>query len=270
MSFYDKLQNASVKNNSLLCVGLDPDITKLPKSAGSITDFNQKIINATKGVVCAYKPNSAFFEAHGIKGIKELKATCDYIKKISPDVPIILDFKRSDIGNTSMGYAKFAFDFLGVDAVTVNPYMGRDSVMPFLERKDKGVIILCKTSNEGSAEFQNIVTDEGKLYELIAKNVQSTWNANNNCALVVGATYPDELSNIRSMIGDEMPILVPGIGAQGGNLIKTVKAGINSSKSGLIVNSSRGIIYAGEGQKYYEDARQAAEKLRIEINKARS
>jgi len=247
MTFLQKLDKSIKKNNSLLCVGLDNGDFK----------FNKKIIDQTFDLVCAYKPNSAFYEAKGAKGIEELKKTFNYIQKKYPLIPIILDAKRGDIGNTNEGYVKFAFEYLKADAITLHPYLGKEALQPFIEQKEKGCFILCKTSNPGSGEFQDI----GNLYLTVAKNVSKSWNYNNNCGLVVGATYSKDLAKVRKIVGN-MPILVPGIGAQGGDLEKTLKAGLTKEKSGLIINSSRGIIFT-------ENPRTAALKLRNEINKFR-
>ncbi len=233
------------KNNSLLCVGLDQ---------GEF-EFNQKIIDQTHDLVCAYKPNFAFYEALGIRGWENLQKTVSYIQEKHPEIVTIADAKRADIGNTNNGYVKAIFDELKFDAITINPYFGQEAVQPFLDRKDKGIIILCKTSNPGSGEFQDLV------WEKVAKNVASEWNKNKNCLLVVGATYPEELKKVREIVG-EMTLLVPGIGAQGGDVEKTVKAGLNSAKAGMIINSSRGIIFA-------ENPGLEAQKLRDEINKYR-
>jgi orotidine-5'-phosphate decarboxylase len=274
MTFLEKLDASWVKNNSLLCVGLDPNMDMLPHHLrGSKTpffDFNKAIIDAAADLVCAFKPNSAFYEARGAAGIEELKQTCDYIREKYPELPIILDFKRGDIGNTNNHYIKFAFDYLQVDAVTVQPYQGRQAVQPFLDRKDKGVMVLCRTSNVGSDEFQDMLVDGRKLYVHVAEHVRDEWNANGNCQLVVGATYPKELAEIRALVGDKMVFLVPGFGAQGGDLEATVRAGITSSGNGLIINSSRAIIYASDGEDFAEAARSKATASRDEINKYRS
>ncbi len=248
MDFQKKLDRIVKKNNSLLCVGLDT----------ASFDLNKKIINETHDLVCAYKPNSAFYEALGMEGLGQLKMTCDYINKKYPEIPIILDAKRGDIGHTSNAYAKYIFDFLGADAVTLHPYLGREALSPFLERKDKGCIILCRTSNPGAGEFQDLKVNGEPLYKVVAKRIVQKWNKNKNCLLVVGATYPKELAEIRKIVGD-MTLLVPGIGAQGGNIEKTVKAGLNRKGSGMIVNSSRAIIFA-------QNPRAEAIKLRDEIN----
>lgn len=272
MGFLQKLDEAVAKNDSLLCVGLDPDFDKLPEhlknSETPLLDFNNAIIDATAGLVCAFKPNSAFYEARGAAGIEELKRTCDYVKERYPEVPVILDFKRGDIGNTNDNYIKFAFDYLGVDAVTIQPYQGRTALQPFLDRKDKGIIVLCKMSNEGSGEFQDLETDGSKLYLQVAGNVAKDWNSNGNCLLVVGATYPEELAEVRSRVGD-MTILVPGVGAQGGDIEATLKAGLNSAGRGLIINSSRAILYASGGDDFADAAHAAAAKTRDDINSYR-
>jgi orotidine-5'-phosphate decarboxylase len=270
MDFKRKLSASWAKNNSLLCVGLDPNMDMLPAhlrdSETPFFDFNKAIIDATADLVCAFKPNSAFYEARGAAGIEELKQTCDYILEKHPDIPIILDFKRGDIGNTNNHYIKFAFDYLQVDAVTVQPYQGRQAVQPFLDRKDKGVMVLCRTSNVGSDEFQDMLVDGRKLYLHVAEHVRDEWNVNDNCQLVIGATYPKELAEIRALVGDDMVFLVPGFGAQGGETEATVKAGINSAGSGLIINSSRDIIYTSNGEEFAEAARQKAQAARDEIN----
>lgn len=273
MDFKRKLSASWAKNNSLLCVGLDPNIDKLPKhlldSQTPFFDFGKDIIDATADLVCAFKPNSAFYEARGAAGIEELKQTCDYIREKYADMPIILDFKRGDIDSTNNHYTTFAFDYLGVDAVTVQPYEGRQAFQPFLDRKDKGIIVLCRMSNVGSDEFQDMLVDGRKLYMHVAEHVRDEWNANGNCLLVVGATYSKELAEIRAVVGDEMALLVPGLGAQGGDPEATVRAGITSDGNGLIINSSRAIIYASDGEDFAEAARQKAAAARDEINKYR-
>jgi orotidine-5'-phosphate decarboxylase len=273
MDFKRKLSASWAKNNSLLCVGLDPNMDMLPQHLrGNKTpffDFNKAIIDATADLVCAFKPNSAFYEARGAAGIEELKQACDYIRKSYPDIPIILDFKRGDIGNTNNHYTKFAFDYLQVDAVTVQPYQGRQAVQPFLDHTDKGIMVLCRTSNVGSDEFQDMLVDGRKLYVHVAEHVRDEWNVNNNCQLVVGATYPKELAEIRAIVGDKMIFLVPGFGAQGGEIETTVQAGITRDGNGLIINSSREIIYASAGEDFAEVARQKATAARDEINKYR-
>lgn len=257
-----KLNKIVAKNNSLLCVGLDSALEKIParlkKKKYPIFEFNKEIINSTYDLVCAYKPNSAFYEAEGEKGIKQLKMTCDYLREKYPDIFMILDAKRADIGSTNEGYVKFIFDWLGVDAVTLHPYLGEEAIRPFLARRDKGAIILCRTSNPGADEFQDLKVKGEPLYKIVARRVVKEWNKNGNCMLVVGATYPKELRQVRKIAGD-MTFLVPGIGAQGGDVERTVKAGINSKGAGMVINSSRGIIFADSPAK-------EAEKLRGQIN----
>lgn len=273
MDFKHKLSAAWAKNDSLLSVGLDPNMDMLPKhlrqNKTPFFDFNKAIIDATADSVCAFKPNSAFYEARGAEGIAELKQTCDYIRDKYPELPIILDFKRGDIGNTNNHYTKFAFDYLQVDAVTVQPYQGRQAVQPFLNCKSKGIMVLCRTSNPGSEEFQDLLVDGRKLYLQVAENVRDEWDANNNCQLVVGATFPAEMAEIRELVGDDMIFLVPGLGAQGGEIEATIQAGITSSGNGLIINSSRAIIYASAGEDFAEAAHQKAVDSRNEINRYR-
>ena len=256
MTFQEKLDAIVKRNKSLVCVGLDTDISKIKENQFL---FNKTIIEATHDLVCSYKLNTAFYESIGHEGIKALKDSCDYLIKKYPDIPIIIDAKRADIGNTNKGYVQFVFTYLGADAVTVHPYLGEEAIRPFLDCKDKGIIILCRTSNPGAGEFQDLEAGNIPLYKIVAKNVASKWNSNKNCMLVVGATYPNELREVRKIVGD-MTLLVPGIGAQGGDLEATLKAGLNSKKQGLIINSSRGIIFA-------ENPRDEAMKLRNNINK---
>lgn len=251
MTFLKKLEKAAVANNSLLCVGLDPQ-------SKSLFSFCRRIVDQTHDIVSAYKPNSAFFEAYGAEGIKELKKLCAYIQRKHPYIPIILDAKRADIGNTNNGYVSYAFDYLKVDAITVHPYLGREALKPFLDRKDKGIIVLCRTSNEGAGEYQDLLVKGKKLYMHVAKEVSKSWNKNKNCLLVVGATYPKEMKKIRAVVGD-MTFLVPGIGAQGGDIKKSVKAGKNSKGSGMIISVSRSVLQA-------KNPRKEAMKLRDEIN----
>lgn len=270
MNFMQKLDLAVKKNNSLVCVGLDPDLAKLPASlqgkADAIYEFNCRLVDATKDLVCAYKPQAAYYAGQDCD--EALKGTIDYIKANAPDVPVILDVKRGDIGSTAEWYAKEAFDRYNADAVTVNPYMGFDAVKPFLDYADKGVIILCRTSNPHSGDFQNLVADGMPLYKHVAKLVRDQWNYNGNAALVIGATYPEELRELREMC-PELPFLVPGVGAQGGDVEKVVKFGCDANTSGIIVNSSRGIIYASKGDDFAEAAAAATIKLRDMINSFR-
>lgn len=254
------------KVNSLLCVGLDADIAKLPerflKMEHPQFEFNKWIIDETNTHTAAYKPNSAFYEARGEVGIKELKMTIDYLKENYPDIFTILDAKRADIGNTNNGYVTWAYDLLGFDSVTINPYLGFEAISPFLERKDKVSIILCKTSNEGSGEFQNLLIDDKPLWKIVADHAKTAQEKYGNIMLVTGATYPEEIKQIREICND-MTLLVPGVGAQGGKLEDFLPVGLNTDGRGLIINSARGIIFA-------EDPKNEAEKTKNEINKLRN
>lgn len=269
-TFITKLQNAWVKQDSLLCVGLDPDPTLMPQHLRNRTrgvyEFCTAIIDATHDLVCAYKPQIAYF-ANTAKE-EQLQAVIAYAQERYPQIPIILDAKRGDIGSTAAMYAHEAFDRFNADAVTINPYMGQDSAQPFLERADKGVFILCRTSNAGGAEFQDLLVEGIPLYERVALNVVENWNRNNNCALVVGATNPAQMQRVRALVGD-MPFLVPGVGAQGGDVARMLDAGLTQHKAGLVINSSRGIIFAGNDEDYAERARKTAMALRLEINRYR-
>jgi len=267
MTFLQKLGAAVAKNDSLLCVGLDPDVAKLPEGLGQFT-FNKAVIDATADLVCAFKPNPAFYEALGGEGVGYLEDTCRYIKQKYPDIPIILDAKRGDIGNTNKAYARAVFDVMQADAVTLHPYFGKDSLMPFLEYKDKGMIILCKSSNSGGGELQDLPVKDMKLYEYVARQVVDGWNESGNCLLMVGATYPEELAAVRKIAGT-MPILVPGIGAQQGDMQAMLAAGLTPDGTGLIINSSRDILFASNGQDFAEAARQKALGSRDAINKHR-
>lgn len=260
---------------SLLCIGIDPVMSKLPKHVQNGDDpffnFAKEIIDATHEYVCAYKPNSAFFEAVGTDGIRQLRMICDYVNVEYPDLLLVIDAKRGDIGHSSEAYAQYVFDYLGADAVTLHPILGKEALQPFLDRKDKWSIILCKTSNPGSGEFQNVqLTSESiPVYQYIARQVASEWNQYNNCMLVVGATYPKELGEIRTIVGD-MPLLVPGIGTQGGDLEKTLHAGLTHKSSGLILSVSRSIIYAGSGKDFAQKGREEAFQLHDAIEKIRN
>jgi orotidine-5'-phosphate decarboxylase len=268
MKFIEKLTRVMQDNNSLLCVGLDTDPKRMPEGIG-VADFNKAIIEATSDLVCAYKPNLAFYEAMGDEGQAALKET---LKNIPDGIPVIADAKRGDIGNSAAGYATAIFDNLGFDASTVNPYLGFDAVQPFLAYHERGVIILCRTSNAGSADFQELLCQYGDgyrpLYEIVALKA-SQWNINGNIGLVLGATYPEELGVIRQQ-HPEIPFLVPGVGAQGGDLALAVRHGIDTNGRGMIINSSRQILYASTGKDFDRAARQAAVELRDEINQHRS
>lgn len=278
MDFKTKYSNIIKRNDSLLCVGLDSDLSKIPRHLYSGSNvqfnFNKAIIDATVSFVCAYKINSAFYEGLGTEGIIQLKETVDYLKTTYPEIPVILDAKRGDIGNTNYGYVQFAYEWLGVDAITLHPYLGHEALKPFLDIQDRHVFVLCRTSNPGAGEFQDLLLAEGDgeinkpLYQIVAQKVLSDWNYNKNCGLVVGATYPDEINIVRQL-RDETILLTPGIGAQGGDLEKTVKAGQNSQGSGIIINASRSIIFASAHPNFADVAYKEAEKLKNEINKFR-
>lgn len=282
-----RMLEAQWAKGNFVCVGLDSEFSKIPAAAyvggnecdvhvgETVVAFNRAIVEATKDLVCAYKPNTAFYEAYGAEGISALHRTIADIHAIAPDVPVILDAKRADIGNTNAGYVNAAFDYLRADAITVHPYLGAEALQPFLARADKGVIVLCKTSNPGAGEFQDWdisgdVVPNGymPLYEYVAHRVSREWNKNGNCALVVGATYTAQLREVRKIVHD-MPILIPGIGAQGGDVEKTVTAGKDSRGQGMIINSSRGIIFASQGADFAEAALRETEKLRNLINQYR-
>ncbi|MBP7018675.1 orotidine-5'-phosphate decarboxylase [Candidatus Saccharibacteria bacterium] len=258
MKFADKLAEAATKNNSLLCIGLDADTTKLPQDQSQF-EFIKSIIDSTSDLVCAYKPNSAFYEAEGSIGIQELKDICDYLHQHYPEIPIILDAKRGDIGNTNNGYVKFAFDYLGADAITLHPYLGGESLTSFIDRPDKQLFIMGRNSNPGASEFQDLEIDQTPLYIKVIESFSKNWDYNGNISFVAGATYPDELAEIRRIVGEDKPLLIPGIGAQGGEIEATVKAGVNSTGDNAIISSSRAVIFA-------DNPRQAALVLRDEIN----
>lgn len=268
MTFYDKLSLAWQTNNSSLCIGLDGDLKIVEQYINSdkpIFEFNQRIIDATADLVVAYKPQISYYNAYGIED--ELELTIKYIKKNYPNILVILDSKRGDIGKTSELYAIEAFERYGADAVTVNPYMGSDSVIPFTVYPDKGVIVLCKTSNQSSDEIQNLQTSNKKVYEKVLDLCINKWNKNKNIAIVTGATYPQELANIRKLC-DDIPFLIPGIGAQGGDINAVVANAKNSKNSGMIISSSRGIIYASKDKDYAKNARAEAIKTNDLIQKA--
>ena len=241
-SFLRKI-TAKWKEGKFVCVGLD---------CGDF-DFNKKIIDQTFDLVCAYKLNSAFYWSEGVEGLKALEETTQYIHTNYPDVPVLIDAKIADVENTNIAYTKALFDWLKADAVTINPYPGKAAFKPFLDRTDKGIFVWIKASNKGTSKLQDI-------YRVVAADVAKNWNTNGNCGVIVGATYPEELAVVRKIVGD-MPILIPGIGAQGGDLEATIKAGKNSKKQGIIVSSSRAIIFA-------PNPREAALKLHHQIQEA--
>jgi len=295
---FREMIEAQWSRGKFVCVGLDSDISKIralkivPASdylpdLQTIMVFNKIIVDVTCDLVCAYKPNTAFYEALGSTGWQALRNTIAYIHNVAPDVPVILDAKRADIGNTNSGYVEMAFEYLKADAITIHPYLGAESLGPFLSCSNKGIFVLCRTSNLGAGEFQDrniYLTEEDcqelfyneftgectmdipndpitmPFYQYVAYRVANHWNKNGNCALVVGATYPEELREVRSIVGD-MPILIPGIGAQGGDVEKTVSAGKDSRGKGMIINSSRGIIFS-------DDPRAKTIELRDAINQS--
>lgn len=250
---------------SLLCVGLDPEFERIPArfrdEERPLFAFNRWIIAQTHPFAAAYKPNMAFYEARGPQGLAELELTMEYLRGEHPDIFTICDAKRGDIGNTNRGYAAAIFDGMDFDAVTLHPYLGGEALAPFLERRDKACIILCRTSNPGAGEFQDLGSGGRPLWETVAMRVATAWNAAGNCMLVVGATYPAEMKRIRAL-APEIPFLVPGVGAQGGDVAAVVAAGLDARGKGLLVNSSRGILFS-------EDPSAAARVLRDEINAAR-
>lgn len=270
MRFSEQLSHAVSRSNSLLCVGLDPDPRRIPTSCGSganaIVPFNRAIVEATQDVVCAYKPNLGFYVSYGLAGIEALVKTRELIP---PEIPVILDAKAGDFANTSAAYARGYFAEWGFDAITIQPYLGQDGLQPFLDYSDKGILVLAKTSNPGSGDLQDMALESGRtVYETVATKVNA-WNQQfGNCGLVVGATYPSQLGQARALAPD-LPILVPGIGAQGGDLEGSVAAGLDERGAGLIISASRGIIYAGSGEDYAKAARVAAFGFRDQINAAR-
>ena len=269
VTFIDKLSAAWAANDSLLCVGLDPDIAKFPphlkQQPDAIYAFCKAIIDATADTACAFKPQIAYFAA--LRAEDQLEAICDYLRKTYPRIPIVLDAKRGDIGVTAEQYAREAYERYGADAVTVNPYMGFDSVAPYLEWKDRGVIILCRTSNPGGSDLQFLNVDGKPVYQHVAQMVADKWNTNGQCGLVVGATFPNELAQVRRIVG-EMPLLVPGIGAQGGDVEATVKAGRTAAGAGMMINSSRAILYAKPDEQAGEDFAKASRRVAIETRDA--
>jgi orotidine-5'-phosphate decarboxylase len=263
MKFNAKLFQTAQKNQTLVCLGLDPDPLLMPKMG--VFEFNKAIIDATSDLVCAYKPNLAFYEALGIDGLMALQKTVDHI---AGKVPVIGDAKRADIGNTAKAYARALFDVFGFDAATVNPYMGFDALEPFLDYEDKAIFILCRTSNAGAADFQDLSCSSAhgphRLYKVVAEKARE-WNKDDNIGLVVGATYPEELLAVRQAC-PQMTLLIPGIGAQGGSLDLAVKHGVDATGQRAIFASSRQILYASPGSDFDRAAREATDKMRRQIN----
>jgi orotidine-5'-phosphate decarboxylase len=268
-NFLTQLAACWERSDSLVCVGLDPEIERFPQQVAEqpspIFQFNKAIIDATADLVCAYKPQFAHYAAYEAED--QLERTIDYIHRAYPGVPVILDSKRADIGNTAERYAIEAFERYGADAVTVNPYLGGDSLEPFLRREDRGIVVLCRTSNPGARDLQDLELGAGgrRLYHVVAELAATRWNTSGNCLLVVGATYPQELAEIRRIVGD-MPLLVPGVGAQGGDVSQVVRNGQTAAGTGLIVSSARGILYASSGDDFASAARVATLALRDQIN----
>ena len=269
MSFLHQLRNAWRVSDSLLCVGLDPDIARMPAqfrdTPDGIFEFCKAIVDSTADLVCAFKPQIAYFAA--LRAEAQLEALCRHVRSTYPDVPLILDAKRGDIGATAEQYAREAFERYDANAVTVNPYMGSDSVAPYLERADRGTIVLCRTSNPGGSDLQFLDAGGMPVYLHVARLVAERWNSRGQCALVVGATFPQELARVREVVGD-MPLLVPGIGAQGGDVAATVAAGRSADGTGMMINSSRAILYATPQASLHEDFAQAARRVALETRDA--
>jgi orotidine-5'-phosphate decarboxylase len=279
MTFLDMLSAAERQNNSMLCVGLDPEPTKFPDhikgDANKIYDFCAAIVDATADLVNSFKPQIAYFAAHRAEG--QLERLMEHMRRVAPHVPIILDAKRGDIGSTAEQYAIEAFERYGADAVTLSPFMGWDSVQPYLKYHGKGAFLLCRTSNPGGDDLQNqhlaSVDGQPRVYEHIAKLAQGPWNLNGQLGLVVGATYPKEIERVREL-APTVPLLIPGVGAQGGDAVATVKAGLRVSGDAttgpIIVNSSRAVLYASKGADFAEAARRVALQTRETLQAARA
>jgi len=270
MSFMQALRTRWKQANSLVCVGLDPEPAKFPAQFANDPDatfnFCRDIVDATAQYVCAFKPQIAHFAALGAEDA--LQRLIAHVHAAHPGIPVILDSKRGDIGSTAQHYATEAFDRFAADAVTANPYLGRDSVQPFLDRADRGVVILCRTSNPGAGDLQDLVIDGRPLYQHVAEKIARDWNGHGNCALVVGATWPAQLKEVRAIVGD-MPFLVPGVGAQGGDVEAVVSNAKTADGTGVIVSSSRAVLYASAGDDYAQAAANEARRLRDEINRYR-
>jgi len=268
MTFLEKLRSASRANSSLLCVGLDVALdtmpTGVPRTPVGVVEFNRAIVEATADLVCAYKPNLAFYEALGPAGLDALLETRELIPR---EIPVIADAKRGDVGHTASAYARALFDVYGFDAVTVSPYLGRDALEPFLERADRGVFVLCRTSNPGARDLQDLSVGGEPLYRVVARLV-TQWNQRGNAGLVVGATYPSEIAEVRE-IAPSLPLLIPGVGAQAGDLAAAVRAGVDARGELAIINSSRQVIYASSDRGFAAAARSVATTLRGQINRAR-
>jgi orotidine-5'-phosphate decarboxylase len=279
MIFTEQLLRAQALNQSLLCVGLDPEPAKFPGAwkgqPDRIFDFCAAMVDATKDLVCAFKPQIAYFAAH--RAEDQLERLMAHMRRVAPQVPVILDAKRGDIGSTAEQYAHEAFDRYQADAVTLSPFMGFDTMAPFLKYPGKGVILLCRTSNPGGSDLQNLrladVEGQPRVYEHIAKQAQGPWNTNGQMGLVVGATFPEEIARVREL-APTLPLLIPGVGAQGGDAVATVKAGLKLDASGqvtgtIIVNSSRAVLYASSGDDFASAGRQVAQATRLALQAAR-
>jgi orotidine-5'-phosphate decarboxylase len=277
VTFIEKLNAAWSDSHSLLCVGLDPDVSRFPAYLKATPDpifhFCKAVIDATADLVCAFKPQIAHFHAEGAE--HELEAVCAYLKEAYPHIPLILDAKRGDVGTTAQQYAREVFERYGADAVTLSPFMGFDSIEPYLDYRDRGAIVLCRTSNPGGSDLQFLPVKHGDkavpLYQHIAGLVADKWNINGQCALVVGATFPHEVAAVRRIVGD-MPLLIPGIGAQGGDIGAVVRSGRTPDGRGAIINSSRAILYAGiaDNEAFAAASRRVAIRTRDEINQHRA
>jgi orotidine-5'-phosphate decarboxylase len=270
MTFMEALRARWERSGSLVCVGLDPEPAKFPArfagDADAVFAFCRDIVDATAAYACCFKPQFAHFAALGAEGA--LARLVAHVHAAHPGIPVILDAKRGDIGSTARHYAAEAFDRYGADAATVNPYLGRDSLQPYLDRADKGVVVLCRTSNPGAGDLQDLVVDGRPLYQHVAEKVARDWNGHGNCMLVVGATWPEQLREVRAIAGD-VPFLVPGVGAQGGDPEAVVRNARTADGTGLVVSSSRAILYASSGDDYAEAAAAAARELRDTLNRAR-
>ncbi len=263
----ERLDAVSRTAESVVCVGLDPDPASMP--VDDVFEFNRAIIDATSDLVCAYKPNLAFYEALGLDGMAALQKTVHHIREVAPDVVIVGDAKRGDVGHTDVAYAKAMFEFWDFDAVTVHPYLGRDSVEPFLTYEGRGAIVLCRTSNPGARDLQDRAIDGGeqRLFELVGDLIEQ-WNERGNVGMLAGATYPREIAALRTA-HPTLPVLIPGVGSQGGDVAAAARAGANADGRGMMISSSRGVLYASNDPVHYADAARAAvESLRVEINRA--
>lgn len=271
MKFKERLLSAARRNRSLLCIGLDFEMDYVPAKVREgdypILTFNQAIVEATADLVCAYKPNIAFYEKHAERGITSLRKT---IELIPEEIPVILDCKRGDVGTTAKAYAETYFDDLGVDAVTLNPYLGSDSIEPFTNYEDRGVFILCRSTNGGAADFQDLPVNGSPLYELVAKKAVTAWNQQDNIGLIAPSTNPRSLQAIRRIAGPTTPLLIPGIGAQGGKVGDAVRYGANLRGEMAVLSASRSVTYASQGDDFAQRAREAALKIREDANEARN